>query len=440
RPCTAQPRARARAHAPNSVIRAQLRASCSRHRVPPPPPPPRLTPCACALLPLAPHDALQLGNAVVTTGFVLAPDVSDALAVDVLHCALTHAARTLPEADHFLAFPLTSQPQASWDCLTVTHFSHCTLVHTVGAHVIIGARSTVLPDLLVRAARVEDHDDLVPIFQSRSGVVRDTFGDYFLAGIIERQNEKSKVLVGEGRHGTAVGLMALSNEVDVNMLAACFDLSAFGGLRKRSALQAFVEQRSALVTARARRDWLTQLQAHVEELALLFDSIMTPSGEAEAEADASADATDADDTVKLRTLCAVLDAKGDAWGYVGAGGLRMGAAMLNDIGYPAWTSASGTNVAPEPTIARQVLNAAVTEFGARRERTVRRRRMMEWYGATPDAWSANPATTVIPPGRRLVLEEYDRLASAVAAAVAAAAAAEAERRAQEVGDASVSAG
>ena len=45
--------------------------------------------------------------------------------------------------------------------------------------------------------RVEDHDDLVPIFNRQSDMLKHTYGDYFLAELIEAQNENMHCIVAE---------------------------------------------------------------------------------------------------------------------------------------------------------------------------------------------------------------------------------------------------
>lgn len=41
-------------------------------------------------------------------------------------------------------------------------------------------------------ACVEDHDDLMPVFAARGKELSDTYGDFFLADMIELQDEKNK--------------------------------------------------------------------------------------------------------------------------------------------------------------------------------------------------------------------------------------------------------
>lgn len=87
------------------------------------------------------------------------------------------------------------------------------------------------PVLHIRHARVEDHDDLTPIFNRQSDVLTSTYGDYFLAELIEAQDDVNKCIVADV-NGTAVGFMSVCSEVDAGLLADCFDLKPFNGLRR----------------------------------------------------------------------------------------------------------------------------------------------------------------------------------------------------------------
>lgn len=49
------------------------------------------------------------------------------------------------------------------------------------------------PSLQVRPACVEDHDDLMPVFEAQSDLLRATYGDFFLADMIELQDDQNKV-------------------------------------------------------------------------------------------------------------------------------------------------------------------------------------------------------------------------------------------------------
>lgn len=47
--------------------------------------------------------------------------------------------------------------------------------------------------------RVEDHDDLMPIFLHHDTVLKETYGEYFLAELIEAQDEENHAVVCEVR-------------------------------------------------------------------------------------------------------------------------------------------------------------------------------------------------------------------------------------------------
>ena len=48
-------------------------------------------------------------------------------------------------------------------------------------------RGLYLPQLAVRTARVEDHDDLVPVFNAQSEVLTERYGEFFIAELIASQ-------------------------------------------------------------------------------------------------------------------------------------------------------------------------------------------------------------------------------------------------------------
>ena len=73
---------------------------------------------------------------------------------------------------------------------------------------------------------VEDSDDLVPIFDKQSEILSRRHGEFLLASIIENQDEHNRTLAGEA-HGTAVGLIALTDVVELDVLRYCFDLEPY---------------------------------------------------------------------------------------------------------------------------------------------------------------------------------------------------------------------
>ncbi|KAM4041905.1 cilia- and flagella-associated protein 61 isoform 2-T2 [Anomaloglossus baeobatrachus] len=87
------------------------------------------------------------------------------------------------------------------------------------------------PQLHVRKARVEDHDDLIPIFLRHNDALTATYGEYFLAELIKAQDEHNHAVVCEDQ-GFAVGFMSVCSEVNVQLLQDSFDLGPFHGLCK----------------------------------------------------------------------------------------------------------------------------------------------------------------------------------------------------------------
>uniref|UniRef100_A0A8C4P8K9 Cilia and flagella associated protein 61 n=1 Tax=Dromaius novaehollandiae TaxID=8790 RepID=A0A8C4P8K9_DRONO len=92
-------------------------------------------------------------------------------------------------------------------------------------------RHQYYPQLYVRKARLEDHDDLMPILTRHSETLKEIYGEYFLADLLETQDEENQAVVGEDG-GTAVGFMSLCSQVNISLLHECFDLGPFHGLCK----------------------------------------------------------------------------------------------------------------------------------------------------------------------------------------------------------------
>ncbi|XP_051000889.1 cilia- and flagella-associated protein 61 [Acomys russatus] len=84
------------------------------------------------------------------------------------------------------------------------------------------------PQLHIRKARVEDHDDLMPIFMHYDSTLKEIYGEYFLAELIEAQDEENHAAVCEVG-GKAVGFMSVCSSVNLPLLHECFDLGPFHG-------------------------------------------------------------------------------------------------------------------------------------------------------------------------------------------------------------------
>ncbi|XP_015712110.1 cilia- and flagella-associated protein 61 isoform X2 [Coturnix japonica] len=87
------------------------------------------------------------------------------------------------------------------------------------------------PHLHVRNARLEDYDDLMPMWTRQCEILKETHSEYFLADIIASQDEENQAVVCEDG-GTVVGFMNLCAQVDVSLLRESFDLRLFHGLCK----------------------------------------------------------------------------------------------------------------------------------------------------------------------------------------------------------------
>ncbi|ETV87962.1 hypothetical protein H257_01360 [Aphanomyces astaci] len=100
--------------------------------------------------------------------------------------------------------------------------------------VLVCPGDAFLPSLVIRKANIEDHDDLEPILKAQNQALVDTFGDYFLAELIGSQTAHNMCLVAQPPTvpSRAVGIMAISDEVDLGILRDCFDLSMYNNLVK----------------------------------------------------------------------------------------------------------------------------------------------------------------------------------------------------------------
>jgi hypothetical protein len=105
-----------------------------------------------------------------------------------------------------------------------------------GSSVRVSRRLDVITPLFIRMARVEDHDNLVAVFNAQSEVITDVYGEYFIAELIEAQNDENKALVAEV-DGRAVGLMCLTSDVDINVLSQCFQLDPYDNLLKPAVMR-----------------------------------------------------------------------------------------------------------------------------------------------------------------------------------------------------------
>ncbi|GBG32900.1 Cilia- and flagella-associated protein 61 [Hondaea fermentalgiana] len=103
--------------------------------------------------------------------------------------------------------------------------------------VLCSGRTSWRLNLDTRPAQVEDYDDLVKIFDAQSQILTKTFGEFFLAELIEAQDEDNRAVAATLR-GRAVGMMCLTTQVDVGLLQNNFELDAFDNLVASSEVSA----------------------------------------------------------------------------------------------------------------------------------------------------------------------------------------------------------
>ncbi|CAN0234266.1 unnamed protein product, partial [Ectocarpus sp. 13 AM-2016] len=87
------------------------------------------------------------------------------------------------------------------------------------------------PPIQIRPACVEDHDDLMPVFAAQSDLLSATYGEFFLADMIELQDNENKALAALVQ-GRACGLLATSSDLELGLLQSCFQLDDYEHLVK----------------------------------------------------------------------------------------------------------------------------------------------------------------------------------------------------------------
>ena len=191
------------------------------------------------------------------------PHVGPAAVDRLLHALFA----TLTSVDHVLASsPLSVEPSSllldrfgavNLDAGVARTASASVLAELDGVRLFSCSRASYLPALTLRRARIEDHDDLVPVFDAQSEVLTAIYGEFFLATLIQAQNEHQAALVAEV-DGRARGLMGTTDQVDVRLLQRCFELEPYEQLRKqKSAAQEAEENAGPTPLSRIHNVFLT---------------------------------------------------------------------------------------------------------------------------------------------------------------------------------------
>lgn len=93
-------------------------------------------------------------------------------------------------------------------------------------------RDSILEVLEVRLAREEDTDDLAAIADVQTEISKEQFGAFFINELIASQDAGKVCLVAENAKKRVVGVIVVSDQVDYNALADCYELDEFNYFTK----------------------------------------------------------------------------------------------------------------------------------------------------------------------------------------------------------------
>ncbi|XP_076759809.1 cilia- and flagella-associated protein 61 [Xylocopa sonorina] len=88
------------------------------------------------------------------------------------------------------------------------------------------------PRLRIRRAVEEDNDDVIPIIDAESTLLKEYYGEFYLSEMIRHPDGCRQLIVSEDDDGVATGVMCLNSTVDVKTLNENFELGPYNGLRK----------------------------------------------------------------------------------------------------------------------------------------------------------------------------------------------------------------
>ena len=117
---------------------------------------------------------------------------------EVLHEMLKMALNCFPEVERILLLlpvnvPLFKPLLGNFEPIQLRPDTDA---ETVNVQVFHATRTDIIGELVVRAAMVEDHDDLTPIFKAQKEGAEE-YGEFFLAQMIQSQDANNKALVAE---------------------------------------------------------------------------------------------------------------------------------------------------------------------------------------------------------------------------------------------------
>lgn len=111
---------------------------------------------------------------------------------------------------------------------------------------LLTIRDTVFPVIEIRDGTQEDHDDLENIFKDQTpSNVANLYEDFFIAKMIADKDENKKVLVGQV-NDKAVGMLAISTDVNVKTLCMNYELEEYDNLCKNDFMRAVKFKRNEI--------------------------------------------------------------------------------------------------------------------------------------------------------------------------------------------------
>lgn len=97
----------------------------------------------------------------------------------------------------------------------------------------------IIPKFIVREARIEDNDDIIPILKYRNIFEQSHIDDYFFANLLQDDaNGNSKFFVGMV-DDKIVGFLAVSEKINISLIQHVYDIDSFPDLIKFSSLEKF---------------------------------------------------------------------------------------------------------------------------------------------------------------------------------------------------------
>lgn len=111
----------------------------------------------------------------------------------------------------------------------------------------LNLRDRIFHMIEIREGTQEDHDDLENIFKSQtSPEVANSYEDFFIAKMIADKDVNKKVLVGQV-NDKAIGMLAISTDVNIDLLVKSFELEKYDNLSKQDFMRA-VNYKRKLIT------------------------------------------------------------------------------------------------------------------------------------------------------------------------------------------------